>query len=158
MNDNLCRVHFELTLNQHNHFRSDWNSMYAACIANKRPGGMSIRAFLQHAEEFCSMLTLHHTIEERRIFPVLAKKMPAFREELELLTHHKMIHEGIDKMEEYTAACRAGKVDFSMRELKEIMDSFGGVLWEHLDAEVAQLRAENMMKYWTLDEMRRMPM
>ncbi|QIW99190.1 hypothetical protein AMS68_004708 [Peltaster fructicola] len=142
----------------HNHFRQNWNEMYAACSANKRPGGISIRAFLNQAEEFCRMLTMHHTIEERHIFPVLAKKMPAFREELELLTHHKRIHEGIDKMEAYIAQCRSGETEFRMAELKNIMDSFGAVLWEHLDAEVAQLRAENMVKYWTLEEMRRMPM
>ena len=45
-----------------------------------------------------------------------------------------------------------------MEEMKEIMDSFGEVLWQHLDDEVEQLGAENMRKYWTINEMRRMPM
>jgi hypothetical protein len=43
-------------------------------------------------------------------------------------------------------------------ELKEVMDTFGKVLWEHLDAEVHELRAENMRKFWSPEEMRRLPM
>ena len=42
--------------------------------------------------------------------------------------------------------------------MKKILDSFGAVLWQHLDDEVKELGAENMRKYWTLEEMRRMPM
>lgn len=42
--------------------------------------------------------------------------------------------------------------------MKFLMDTFGGVLWAHLEDEVRALGAENMRKYWTLEEMRRMPM
>ena len=119
---------------------------------------MSIRAFLRVAEEFCHHLTLHHTIEERHIFPVLAKKMPAFKKELQLLTQHKAIHEGIEKLEEYVGQCKTGEKELRMVEMKQVLDSFGTVLWQHLDEEVEQLGAENMRKYWTVDEMRRMPM
>lgn len=45
-----------------------------------------------------------------------------------------------------------------MQEMKEIMDGFGMVLWEHLNDEVEQLGAENMRKYWALEEMRDIPM
>jgi hypothetical protein len=38
------------------------------------------------------------------------------------------------------------------------MDSWGTVLWSHLEQEVKTLGAENMRKYWTIEEMRRMPM
>lgn len=84
--------------------------------------------------------------------------MSAFRKELELLTHHKMIHAGIEKLETYLEECQGGERELRMTELKEVMDSFGPVLWEHLDAEVKQLGAENMRKYWSLEEMRAMPM
>lgn len=119
---------------------------------------MSIRTFLTTGLEFCHHLTMHHTIEEQHIFPVLARKQPAFRKELELLTHHKLIHEGLEKLEEYLEQRRTGEKELRMSEMKELMDGFGAVLWEHLDAEVHELRAENMRKYWTLEEMRRMPM
>lgn len=142
----------------HNHFRSTWNTLMTACEKQKRPAGMSISQFLSLGEQFVSQLTMHHGIEERHIFPLLGKKMPAFRNELELIGQHKEIHKGLDKLEEYFSACRSGEKDFRLTELKEILDSFGKVLWEHLDDEVEQLKAENMRKYWTMDEMRRMPM
>ncbi len=84
--------------------------------------------------------------------------MPAFRKELELLTQHKQIHNGLDKFEAYIDDCKAGKRDMRMDELKEIMDSFGTVLWAHLQDEVDQLSVDNMRKYWSLDEVRRLPM
>lgn len=84
--------------------------------------------------------------------------MPAFRKELELLTQHKQIHAGMEKLDTYLGQCRLGDKDLRMEEMKEIMDSFGHVLWSHLEDEVKQLGAENMRKYWTLEELRRLPM
>ena len=84
--------------------------------------------------------------------------MPAFKKELQLLTQHKEIHNGLDKLEAYVDECKAGTKDLRMDELKEIMDSFGEVLWAHLSDEVEQLSAENMRKYWSLEEVRRLPM
>lgn len=84
--------------------------------------------------------------------------MPAFKKELELLTQHKQIHKGLDVLEKYLEECVSGERELRLAELKEIMDGFGTVLWQHLDDEVKQLGAENMRKYWTVEEIRRMPM
>ncbi|KAL1655919.1 hypothetical protein SLS61_001482 [Didymella pomorum] len=92
------------------------------------------------------------------IFPVLAKKQPAFKKELELLTQHKQIHKGLDKLTKYLEECSTGERELRLSELKDIMDSFGKVLWQHLDDEVKELGAENMRKYWTKEEMARLPM
>jgi hemerythrin-like domain-containing protein len=118
---------------------------------------MSIRQFLSLGIEFCQMLHMHHSIEEQRIFPQLARRMPAFRRELLLLTQHKEIHKGMDKMEDYLEECRRGQQDFQFRVLREKMDSFGEVLWAHLDEEVKELGGRNMAKYWTKEEMSRIP-
>lgn len=142
----------------HNNFRKTWDLLYRAGSTNKRPQGMSLRQFLGIADDFAHHLTVHHTIEEQHIFPVLARKMPAFKKELELLSQHKRIHEGLHGFEEYVASVKRGEVDMSMAELQNLMDKFGGVLWEHLDDEVKELRAENMRKYWTKEEMRGLPM
>ena len=83
--------------------------------------------------------------------------MPAFRQELELLSQHKVIHAGMEKMDDYLKACKLGESDFQMGQLKEIMDSWGPTLWEHLDDEVAELSPENMRKYWSADELRKFP-
>ena len=39
-------------------------------------------------------LTMHHTIEERHIFPLLAKKMPEFRANEAHIKSHQGIHIG----------------------------------------------------------------
>lgn len=64
----------------------------------------------------------------------------------------------MDEFEEYLEGCRSGEHELSLGALKLKMDSWGAVLWKHLDQEVKTLGAENMRKYWTIDEMRRMPM
>jgi hypothetical protein len=40
----------------------------------------------------------------------------------------------------------------------EVMESFEKILWQHLDEEVVQLGAENMRKFWTIDELKMLPM
>jgi hemerythrin-like domain-containing protein len=119
---------------------------------------MSIRQFISTGLQFCRNLGFHHGIEEQHVFPMLAARMPAFQRELLLLTQHKQIHAGMDKMEEYLERCQSGEQELRLAELKEVMDGFGKVLWEHLDQEVKELGAENMRKYWSMDEMRTMPM
>jgi hypothetical protein len=119
---------------------------------------MSIRQFLNRGLEFCSHITMHHNIEEQHIFPVLGRKMPLFQKQDLLRAQHKKIHTGLEIMEAYLGGCMSGEKELRLEELKGIMDGFGKVLWQHLDEEVEQLGAENMRKFWTLDEMRRMPM
>jgi hemerythrin-like domain-containing protein len=118
---------------------------------------MSIRQFINLGLQFVSHLSVHHQIEEQSIFPILGKKMREFRPEVHLLTQHKEIHIGMDKLEAYLEQCRNGSTELRLDEMKKIMDSFGTVLWSHLDDEVRTLGAENMRKYWTMDEMRRLP-
>lgn len=79
--------------------------------------------------------------------------MPDFQENDILISQHEQIHEGIDKTEKYLRACQYGEKELRMNELKEIMDSYGEVLWKHLDQEVKTLGAENMRKYWSKQEM-----
>jgi hemerythrin-like domain-containing protein len=144
----------------HNHFRQTWNMLYGACTNNKRPSSLSLKQFINAGLQFCSQLTTHHSIEEHYVFPMLASKMPEFRagpNAAELLRQHKEIHQGLDGFEEYLKQCRGGETELDLRALKLKMDTWGEVLWKHLDQEVKTLGAENMRKYWTLEEMRRMP-
>lgn len=135
--------------------------MYTACETNRRPANLSLKQFLSTGLQFCSHLTTHHGIEEQHIFPVLAAKMPEFkqgRNAAELLRQHKEIHKGMDVFEAYLDKVRSGEEELQLSVLKTKMDSWGAVLWKHLDQEVKTLGAENMRKYWTVEEMRRMPM
>ena len=142
----------------HNLFKSKWRMLYTACETNRRPANMSIKQFLNAALEFVEHLELHHSIEEAHIFPLLAQRMPSFKKEMELLDQHKQIHKGIAELEKYVKDCRTGTRELRMEEMKAVLDKFGPVLEQHLDEEVRNLGAENMKKYWTVEEMRRMPM
>jgi hypothetical protein len=87
--------------------------------------------------------------------------MPEFkagRNAAELLRQHKEIHAGMDAFEAYLESVRRGETELELSVLKGKMDSWGTVLWKHLDQEVKTLGAENMRKYWTIEEMRKMPM
>lgn len=119
---------------------------------------MSIRQFLSMGLDFCHHLGAHHSIEETYVFPVLSRKMPQFQEQEHLLEQHRDIHRGLDLFQEYLEKCKSGEQELRLEQLKEIMDGFGKVLWAHLDDEVETLGAENMRKYWTLQEINRIMM
>ncbi|KAK5078196.1 hypothetical protein LTR51_000383 [Lithohypha guttulata] len=136
----------------HNHFRRTWNMLYSACSSGQRPAGVSIRGFIQAGLQLCHHLTIHHTIEERHIFPELAERMPGFKDDEILIHQHEQIHDGLEKVQDYLQACQSGEKELRMNELKDIMDSFGEVLWAHLDEEVRMLGAENIRQYWTKQE------
>ncbi|KAK2803921.1 hypothetical protein FQN51_002807 [Onygenales sp. PD_10] len=141
----------------HDNFRRTWKTLYDACLTNKRPRNLTLSQFLRLGLNFCSSLETHHSIEERFIFPHLAKRMPAFKNELELVGQHRQIHKGLEVLEGYLEECRSGETELRLSELKGILDGFGKVLWEHLDEEVRELGAENMRRFWSVEEMRGMP-
>ncbi|KAK2750733.1 hypothetical protein FQN57_002806 [Myotisia sp. PD_48] len=142
----------------HNGFRQKWTILYKACQSNKCPSNMTMHEFIRVGTSLCSQLDTHHTIEEQYIFPVLAKRMPAFKKNLNLINQHKEIHRGLDKLDAYLKECQSRERELRLAELKEVLDGFGTVLWEHLDDEVKELGAENMRKYWSLEDMTKMPM
>ena len=84
---------------------------------------------------------------------MLSRKMPQFQKQEHLLEQHREIHKGLDLFQGYLKSCRGGERELRLEEMKEIMDGFGKVLWTHLDDEVRTLGAENMRRYWTLQEM-----
>ncbi|KAK2007606.1 hypothetical protein LZ32DRAFT_610143 [Colletotrichum eremochloae] len=143
----------------HNYFRRQWTLLHDAATTGRRPRNMTLKQFLDTGLEFSRHLTAHHGIEEAHVFPMLAERMPEFRGgRAELLRQHKEIHKGLDAFEDYLRRCRDRETELELSVLREKMDGWGGVLWAHLDQEVATLGAENMRRYWTMEEVRRMPM
>ncbi|KAK5081916.1 hypothetical protein LTR70_009251 [Exophiala xenobiotica] len=140
----------------HNHFRHTWNMLYCIASTGQRPAGVSLRGMIHTGLQLCHQLTIHHTIEEQHIFPELSTRMPGFKDDEVLIGQHEQIHEGLEALEAYLRACQSGEKELRMEELKGVMDGFGKVLWEHLDEEVRMLGAENVRRYWSLDDVRRM--
>lgn len=140
----------------HNHFRHTWNMLYQAARTGQRPAGVSIRGYIHMGLQLCSHLTVHHTIEERYIFPELAQRMPGFNDDEVLIHQHEQIHDGLEKVQKYLEQCQSGEKELRMNEMKDIMDSFGEVLWTHLDEEVRMLGADNVRRYYTKQEVMEM--
>ncbi|BFZ55955.1 hypothetical protein PYCC9005_002996 [Savitreella phatthalungensis] len=140
----------------HNMLRGSWTELYAGTDpdARKPPSPSQLIRVGLH---FCRHLETHHDIEEAHWFPVLGRKMEAFRATGFAKKQHKEMHKGLDKLSRYLIACQQGSEDLRRDRVREIMDSFGDVLWLHLDEEVRELGGENMSKFWTLQEMRNLP-
>lgn len=138
----------------HENFRRYWTDLWVAATEGTRPRGMTLRQLVNQGIDFTGYLTAHHNIEERRIFPHLATRMAEFDgKKGEMPRQHKKIHAGLTKLAEYLTKVSKGEVDFEKDALKDVMEPWGKVLWEHLDGEVNALKAENMRKYWTKEEM-----
>ncbi|KAF7542622.1 hypothetical protein G7046_g10137 [Stylonectria norvegica] len=141
----------------HDHFRQQWNLLWTASTTRKRPQGMTLKQLLDEGLSFAHYLTMHHGIEERYFFPILAKKMPEFQiGTAQLLAQHEEIHAGLEGFEAYLKACQAREVDFEFGVLHSKMEPWEKVLWTHLDQEVKTLGANNMRRYWTKDEMNKL--
>ncbi|KAI5860587.1 hypothetical protein GGS23DRAFT_580742 [Durotheca rogersii] len=151
----------------HEHFRTTWNTLWAAaCAGDGVTAGRSprARALIDEGLSFVTNLEMHHSIEEKHLFPVLARRMPDFQDAEdgggagELLRQHREIDEGMERFQQYLRACRDGEQELDMTTLKAHMETWGTVLWTHLDEEVQMLGAENMRKYWTLEEVKQIGM
>ncbi|KAK1749373.1 hypothetical protein QBC47DRAFT_395926 [Echria macrotheca] len=156
----------------HDHFRKTWTTLHTAATTRRLPPRLTTRTLLDEGLHLVRYLTAHHDIEESYLYPILARKMPQFRDavsspsskhnkkkgtECELIRQHRMIHEGMDDFEAYLRACKDKTEEFDFDVLREKMDTWGEVLLKHLDEEVKELGAETMRRYWTVDEMRSIP-
>ena len=140
---------------QHSHFRQTWNLLWSNVSSDSSTPGtarLSAPQMINHGLTFVSHLTLHHDIEEGHIFPRLATRMPTFQMDGIAKQQHREIHKGLDELESYLKQCKWGERELRREEMKQRMETWGEVLWTHLDEEVRELGAENMKKYWRKDE------
>ncbi|KAJ7096270.1 hemerythrin HHE cation binding domain-containing protein [Mycena epipterygia] len=144
----------------HSYFKQEFNTIYELADGSFTKRGLSLSLYLEMAKRLNSHLTMHHTIEERHIFPVLAKRMPEFSTETEdaHIDSHKGIHKGLDELSTLVQKFKKEPSTYSPTEMRTCLDGFREVLFTHLDEEVNDLRGENMKKYWTLEELESIPM
>ncbi|KZT72080.1 hypothetical protein DAEQUDRAFT_723246 [Daedalea quercina L-15889] len=142
----------------HDHFKVEFNNIYKLADGTFNSRGMSLHMYLRICSQLVRHLTAHHTIEERYVFPVLAKRMPEFREDDKHIKAHHAIHEGLEKLDVLISKWSKDTKTYSPAEMKGCLDSWREVLFEHLDQEVQDLGAENMKKYWKLEELDQIPM
>lgn len=144
----------------HEYFKSQFNMLYELADGSYEKRGLSLPDFLRGVQDLITHLTMHHTIEETVLFPILGKKMPKFAqdEDGEHLESHKQIHDGLDNLSNLTKTWSSDLSSYSPGALRDCLDSFREVLFRHLDDEVADLRKENLEKYFTLEEVERFPL
>ncbi|KAG8988560.1 hypothetical protein FRB94_001894 [Tulasnella sp. JGI-2019a] len=148
-----------MTMQQfHTHFQEEFDELYKLADGTFNTYGMSLSTFLRKARQFVSHLETHHTIEETYIFPILAKKLAAFKPEAKHIEFHRQIHEGLDRLTSLLDSVRAAPSSYSPTAFRETLDSFRTVLFAHLDQEVRDLSPDEFRKYFTIEEMAEIPM
>ncbi|KAK0195620.1 hypothetical protein F5146DRAFT_922524 [Armillaria mellea] len=122
--------------------------------------GLSLSLYLDTARQFERHLTMHHTIEERYIFPILAQRMPEFSDAADdgHIKSHQIIHRGLEELSNLVTKWKQDPSTYSPTDMKTCLNSFKAVLFSHLDQEVLDLGGENMKKYWKLEELANIPM
>ncbi|GJN88382.1 hypothetical protein Rhopal_001348-T1 [Rhodotorula paludigena] len=138
----------------HTYFRSGFRQIFELSDGSFEKHGLTPRDFAGVIEDFLHHLEFHHGIEERHIFPVLRKRMPQFEDDHQ--EEHDTIHAGAHSA--LTAKYRENPSSYSPDELRKNLASWGPVLFYHLDAEVESLKPDVLRRYWTLEEVRRLPM
>ncbi|KAI0769706.1 hypothetical protein BD413DRAFT_627612 [Trametes elegans] len=142
----------------HDHFKHECTSTEVLADGSFAKRGMSLPAYLRMTSQLARGLTVHHTIEERYIFPILGKRMAMFSDNEVHLKSHEAIHHGLDDLTALLRKWLDEPSKYDPREMRACLDSWREVLFNHLDQEVSDLSGENMKKYWTLEEVERIPM
>jgi Hemerythrin HHE cation binding domain len=148
----------------HNHFRQTFNHIYTRCdaVTSGAEDADELSDLLASAYGLYRHLDAHHSIEEYSpnttglmtrtyIFPILAERMPQFKQDGDHLKEHEGIHKGLDEYVAYIKKCRKDSKDWDGEKMKNIMDSFRDILFKHLDHEVESLSGENLKKVKLLD-------
>lgn len=131
----------------HAKFRHDYKLIYALADSYDRRG-LTLRKFVDYALQFNENLTFHHTIEDVHIFPVLATRMPEFRDEHP--ESHRLIHDGLDRYVAYLSSVKSAPQKYDPAALRANMDSFHDHLFNHLDEEEKCLRRSFIFRTDTL--------
>ncbi|KAF8514969.1 hemerythrin/HHE cation-binding motif-containing protein [Gautieria morchelliformis] len=141
----------------HTYLKYEFDELYALADGSFNSRGMSLSMFLQSATDFRRHLEAHHSIEEKYLFPILARKMPAFSDNEQHRNSHKQIHDGLDALTALIARFHSSLPSYSPTEFRACLDGFRDVLTRHLDEEVHDLQGENLRRYWTLEELSEIP-
>eukprot|EP01119_Soliformovum_irregulare_P020565 TRINITY_DN6682_c1_g1_i1.p1 TRINITY_DN6682_c1_g1~~TRINITY_DN6682_c1_g1_i1.p1 ORF type:complete len:158 (-),score=40.72 TRINITY_DN6682_c1_g1_i1:17-490(-) len=132
----------------HDHFRSSFASIENK--ARKMKTTKDIQIISSLVSQFNHHLHAHHSIEEAHIFPSLAQKMPEFQKKGKLPDDHKAIHDVMAELSTFVVNLTVDKKD----ELILLLEKVNTTVFSHLTAEEASIKGENLLKYFTLAELR----
>jgi alkanesulfonate monooxygenase SsuD/methylene tetrahydromethanopterin reductase-like flavin-dependent oxidoreductase (luciferase family) len=100
-----------------------------------------------YCESYCRLVTLHHTLEDRTVFPHLRRAEPGLAPVLDrLATEHQAIHGLLDGVDRALVAVVTGSGPEEVAGLTAAVDRLGEQLLTHLSYEESQL-VEPLSKY-----------
>ncbi|GAA5856975.1 hypothetical protein JCM5353_000940 [Sporobolomyces roseus] len=140
----------------HSYFRMAFKQIFELSDGSFAQRGLSVAEFMGVVEDFLHHLSFHHGIEEEHIFPILKQRMPHFQ--IEHQEEHDAIHTGMHNLEELAKEFKSAPSSYSPERLQKNLASWGPLLFWHLDAEVRSLKADVLRRYYTLEEVKRLPM
>lgn len=141
----------------HNSHKRTFNRSYTHAY-DYAEQGQSLKSFLRESYNLVIHLGNHHRIEESYIFPLLARKHPAFRNDAEHKSSHKAIHDGLERYSSFLRNAMADESMYSPAKLREILDSFREPLMRHLDDEIRDLQPDSLKAHgFTLTDVRALP-
>ncbi|GAA5931690.1 hemerythrin domain-containing protein [Sporobolomyces koalae] len=140
----------------HTYFRAAFKQIFELSDGSFQQRGLTVQDFAEVIEQFLEHLSFHHGIEEQHIFPILKQRMPHFQ--LEHQEEHDSIHEGMHQLELLARRFKSDPTSYSPSDLQRNLQSWGPLLFFHLDAEVKSLKADVLRRYYTLEEVKRLPM
>lgn len=188
---------YEGMLPFHENFRRSYAQLQQALPVSQRLPKRDLERFLAVGMQMCHHLEMHHQIEvstttmpqrisrclihfsppryqETYIFPLLAKRMPAFGHDDAHRKEHAVMHTRLEAFEAYIGqvggalnSSRAKGLSnpewprdiYDGEKMKEIIDALGEALFPHLKAEEESLKAKSMRAAgWTAAEIARIPM
>ncbi|GAA5835221.1 hypothetical protein JCM3766R1_006903 [Sporobolomyces carnicolor] len=140
----------------HSYFRMAFKQIFELSDGSFASRGLSVPEFMDVVDDFLQHLTFHHGIEEQHIFPILKQRMPHFQ--LEHQEEHDAIHKGMHDLEALARRFKQDPSTYSPDALRSNLKSWGPLLFWHLDAEVESLKSDVLRRYYTLEEVKRLPM
>jgi len=142
----------------HEHFKDGFRKIWNDADDVEPDEEGALEEFLDQADDLYIHLSAHHGIEERYVFPVLAKRMPQFTASGQHKKEHEEMHTGLEKYHKYLQQCHRSRNEWSAARLRENMAFFEQTLFDHMDAEVQTLGADSLRRAgWTLAELKTLP-
>lgn len=121
------------------------NSIYLQCV-NVERSPASIPAFIKYASVWGRVLNLHHTTEEKWIFPEIEE----ITEEKGIMDasvqQHHAFEEAVKAYTDYLNNADTGEEKYDGTKLKTIIDSFMPSLGQHLRDEILTLKGFDKYK------------
>ena len=126
--------------NAHNGMLRALNSIYQQCIYVKEP--KDIKDLLLYANFWCDWIHEHHEGEENFFFPQV-EKITGVEGLMEVnVEQHQAFMGGLEEFQMFVK--ETDVEDFDGREMRRIIEAFGGKLTKHLTEEIETLLGLNI--------------